>query len=103
MSLLDGLLPDIREVAAPAGSINAELLALPQERTHTHDMQGRLLLLPRTGLIVVPYKTNGIGYDVVIVSGDGTYPRGGYNLHVSDLEMQTAVELEPGDVKEEQA
>lgn len=104
-----GLVRDPRYVQAPEGSINAELLALSQQRTYTHDMKGRVVLLPRTGIIGVPIEmTSGGHWNFVIVDGsackkeDGmvSYPRGGYNIDVSDLELQTAVELVigiPGD------
>lgn len=105
------LLSDPRDVPAPPGSDNAALLALPQQRVHTHEMKGKLLYFPRTDQVMVPFEmTRGGGWGVVVVFNgeraprhDGTngrpegtpiYPPGGYNLHVSDLEMQTAVELE---------
>lgn len=93
---------DPRDVEAPEGSINAQLLALPQQRQHTHDMRGRLLRLPRSGLIVVPIRYHVGYYSCVVVDGtegprrdDGTelYPRGGHDIDVSALEMQTAIEL----------
>lgn len=92
---------DVRDVFAPEGSINAALLALPQQREHTHDMKGRVLLFPRTGIIGVPHEMNDVGYYVTIVDGSActdengreVYPRGGYGIHVSDLEMQTAIEM----------
>ena len=92
-------LPDPRDVAAPEGSTNAQLLALPQQRVHTHDMKGKLLLLPRTGIIGV--LADHVGGKFIVVNGsacrkeDGSeaYPRGGHDISVSDLELQTAIEL----------
>lgn len=95
---------DGQKYYAPEGSQNWELLQLPQQRpyNHTWDMKGRLLLLPRTGIIGVPFEEHRGGWTFVVVNGeackkdDGTvsYPRGGYNIEVSDLEMTTAIELE---------
>lgn len=92
---------DPRDVAPP-GSINEALLALPQQREYTHDMQGRMLLFPRTGIIGVPFQMNSGGsWGVVVVDGSACvdengreiYPRGGHHIDVSELEMQTAIEL----------
>lgn len=97
-----GLTRDPRDVPAPPGSINAELLELPEQRFYTHNVKGMLLLLPRTGLIVVPYRAHAGGsWSSVVVDGDacrkegGTvpYPRGGYDIEVSELELTTAIEL----------
>lgn len=104
MSIFKGLSPDPRNVQAPPGSTSAELLALPQQREHTHDMEGMILFFPRTRIIGVPYKANRASWTVVVVDGsfgprkdDGreVYPRGGHHIDVSDLEMQTAIELGP--------
>ena len=101
-NIFKGLVKDPRDVQAPEGSINAQLLALSQQREYTYDMKGRVLLLPRTGLIVVPARTHSNGWYCVVVDGSvgrkengmESYPRGGYDIDVSDLEMQTAIELE---------
>ncbi|KZE41408.1 hypothetical protein [Microbacterium sp. T32] len=104
------LSPDVRDVPAPPGSDNAALLALPQQRTYTHDLKGKLLYFPRTDQVMVPFAMTSDGgwYVVVVFNGeraprhDGTdgrqagtpvYPAGGYSLYVSPLEMQTAIEL----------
>jgi len=95
----EGLMKDPRDVEAPEGSTNAQLLALPQRRVHTHDMVGRLVVLPRTGIVGVLADDGG---RFVVVDGsackkaDGyeAYPRGGHHITVSDLELQTAIELE---------
>ncbi|MGN6325774.1 hypothetical protein [Pseudolysinimonas sp.] len=97
-----GLTRDPRDVQAPPGSINAQLLELPEQRFYTHDVKGMLLLLPRTGLIVVPFQESGDSHwSCVVVDGsavtkeDGShpYPRGGYHIDVSELELTTAIEL----------
>lgn len=104
-SIFRGMGRDPRDVEAPAGSINAELLALPQQRVYTHDMEGRMLYFPRTDIVGVAYRTQGAGHwSVCVIDGGSkeikegsttpTYPRGGHDISVSDLEMQTAVELE---------
>lgn len=95
MTFFTGHLPDIRDVDAPPGSLNAELLALPQQRTHVHDFIGHVLHLPRTGHVVVPFKRQPGGYDAVVIDGDESYPRGGHHLFVFDLELQTAIEVAP--------
>ncbi|MDF2990242.1 MAG: hypothetical protein K0S37_756 [Microbacterium sp.] len=98
------LMPDPRDVPAPPGSINAELLALPQRREYTHDLKGALLYFPRSDQVMVPFQAESGGHWSCVVVFNGSraprrengrlvYPRGGYNLDVSELEMQTAIEL----------
>lgn len=85
------LIKDPRDVPAPPGSINAELLALPQQRDLAWDMEGRVLFLPRTGHTVVPFTMRKSGYSCIVVDGPQPYPRP-TKIHVSDLEMLTAIE-----------
>jgi len=106
------LSPDVRDVPAPAGSINEALLALPQQRKYTHDLKGKLLYFPRTDQVMVPFEMArgaGGGWNVVVVfngeraprhdgtrgwkAGEPVYPPNGHSLFVSELEMQTAIEL----------
>lgn len=84
----------VRRGLAPAGSINADLLALPQQRTFTGQMRGGIYLLPRTGAIVTPTRDLADGADCIVLDGNGVYPRGGHDIWVPDLELQTAVELD---------
>lgn len=78
-------------------STNDYCALLPRHR-YTHEAGGQLLLLPRTGLVVVPFKAhqNG-GWDAAVVEGSDTYPRGGYHLSISCSEIETAIELTAGD------
>lgn len=69
---------------------------LPRQR-YTHEAQGQILLLPSSGLVVVPFKEHIGGWDVVVVDGHGSYPVGGYNLSVGDAEIETAIELTLGE------
>lgn len=70
---------------------------LPRRR-YSHEARGRVLLMPQTGLVVVPYEEfRGGGWYVTVVDGHGSYPVGGYNLSVSADEIETAVELALGD------
>lgn len=73
-------------------STNEYLATLPLQR-RSHEASGRLLLLPRLGLVVVPYARHGNGWDAVVAAGTSMYPRGGHDLFVSALEIETAVEL----------
>jgi hypothetical protein len=84
----------IRNVQAPPGSTNAELLALPQQRVWTADMRGGVYLLPRTGIIVAPHRFEKGGAGAMVIVGNEHYPRGGHDLWISDLELQTAIEVE---------
>lgn len=77
-------------------STNEYCKLLPKQR-YTHEAQGLILLLPSSGLVVVPFKEHTGGWDVVVVVGFGSYPVGGYNLSVGDAEIETAVELSLGD------
>lgn len=57
------------------------------------DVKGRLLKLPRTGFVVAPYKQSDGGWLCVVVSGDATYPRGGYDIFVFDDDLTAATEV----------
>lgn len=85
--------PDPRAVGI---SINDYCKLLPKQR-YTHEAQGKILLLPSSGLVVVPFKEHTGGWDVVVVEGFGSYPVGGYHLSVSDGEIETAIELALGE------
>jgi hypothetical protein len=78
-------------------STNDYCALLPRQR-YSHEAQGLILRLPRTGLTVVPFKETGSGYwDAVVVEGSKTYPRGGYPISLSKVEIETAIELTVGD------
>ena len=75
-----------------ARSINDRLAELPLVRQHTYDVKGLVLDFPRTGLVMVPYEQRRGGWNCVVVVGNETYPRGGYDLFVSDEEIRRAPE-----------
>lgn len=77
-------------------SINDYVALLPRRR-YSHLAQGKILLLPRTGLVVVPFREHSGGWDAVVVDGYGNYPVGGYHLSISDGEIETAIELTLGE------
>lgn len=64
-----------------------------------HAAKGRLLLMPRTEMVVVPFQMAGGsgtgGWNCVVVRGNQTYPRGGYELFVGMEEIETATILDP--------
>lgn len=79
-------------------SINDFCARLPKRRW-SHAAQGLLLEFPRTGLVGVPYLAHGNGaWAVVVVGADrtGTYQPGGYDLYVSQGEIETAIERSLG-------
>jgi hypothetical protein len=77
-------------------SIN-DYCALLSKQRYSHEAQGQILLLPSSGLVVVPFKEHTGGWDVVVVDGFGSYPVGGYHLSVGDAEIETAIELSLGE------
>lgn len=88
---------EIPENRRTPGSINAELHELPVQREHVHDIKGMLLFFPRTGLVMVPTSLLDDGFwNCMVVSGNETYRRGGYDLLASRWELQRAVEVPVG-------
>lgn len=77
----------------PDGMSTNEYLATLPIRRRSAVARGLLLLTPRTGLIVVPYKKHTYGWDVTVVAGNSTYSRGGADLYLGSLEIETAIEL----------
>ncbi|WP_138418684.1 hypothetical protein [Sinomonas gamaensis] len=73
-------------------STNAYCSQLMKQR-YSHEAQGLILLLPRTGLMVVPFAQNQHSWDAVVVEGSETYPRGGHHIAVGNAEIETALEL----------
>jgi hypothetical protein len=87
-----GTCPDHTEVGE---STNA-YCARQKKTLWTHAAKGRLLYLPRTEMIVVPFQMHSDGgWNVVVVRGNQTYPRGGYELSISPAEIETAIILDP--------
>lgn len=76
-----------------AQSINQELAKYPVQRAWAHDVKGRVLLMPRTGLVVVPHSDTNTGWNCVVVRGNGTYPVGGHDVYVSNREILRGVEV----------
>lgn len=74
-------------------SINDELDRLPEVREYAHDVKGRVLFSPRTGLTFVPYRDQGGGWSCVIVIGNGVYPVGGHDIDVSNREILRCPEM----------
>lgn len=86
--------PDPR--AAGISTISYCRLLSPQRLSH--DARGRILLMPGSGLTVVPFEMRkGGGWTVVVVDGYGSYPVGGYHLVIGDAEITTAIELAAGE------
>lgn len=73
-------------------STNEYLQTLPVRR-RSYEAGGHLLLLPRLGMVVVPHTKHKSGWDVVVVAGNDMYPRGGHDLFLGALEIETAIEL----------
>lgn len=66
---------------------------LPKRR-HSHGAKGKILLLPRTGMVVVPFEQHSGGWNVVVIRADrkGVYQPDGYSLSVGADEIETAIE-----------
>jgi hypothetical protein len=64
----------------------------PKHRLH-HETRGALLLLPYSGLVVVPFQHVGHGWNVVTVAGPSGTEDGGYNHYVGEQEIDVAQEL----------
>ncbi|QOD06072.1 hypothetical protein IDT60_21150 (plasmid) [Pseudarthrobacter sp. BIM B-2242] len=77
-------------------STNDYCASLPRRR-YTHQAQGLILKLPRTGLVVVPFRSHKGGWSCVVVEGYGAYPVGGYDVSISNTEIETATELHLGE------
>lgn len=77
----------------PDGMSTNDYLATLPVRRRSYEAGGQLLLMPRLGLVVVPHTKHASGWDVVVVAGNSTYPRGGYDLFLGALEIETATEL----------
>lgn len=77
-------------------SINDYCAQLPRRR-FAHQAHGLILRLPRTGLVVVPCRWHKYGWDAVVVEGHGDYPVGGYDIYISNNEIETAIEVRLGE------
>lgn len=80
-------------------STNDYCALLPRQR-YTHEARSRILLLPSTGLVVVPLASvDDGGWYVAVVEGNDTYPVDGHDLFISKNEIETAIELAVGEPK----
>jgi hypothetical protein len=68
------------------------LSAEDTETPQTHQARGLILKLLRAGLVVVPFREHTNVWDAVVVDCYGAYPVGGYDVHVSTNETETAIE-----------
>lgn len=74
-----------------------DFCALLPRRRRTTQAHGLILKLPRTGLVVVPFREHKNGWDAVVVEGHGAYPVGGYDVYISNGEIETAIEVRLGE------
>jgi hypothetical protein len=65
---------------------------------YSHEALGKILLMPQTGLVVVPYEQGKGGWYATVVRGDETYPVGGHNLFISKIEIESALEYSLGEL-----
>lgn len=72
-------------------SINEQLSKLPKRR-HSYQAEGKILFFTRTKLVMVPSHFTLRGWYCVVVD-NGTYSVDKYNQFVSDLEIETALEI----------
>lgn len=79
-------------------SINEFYEDAPKLR-YSHQAKGKLLLLPKTGLVVAPYKDERGGWYAVVVRGNSMYTSEGHNLFIPDVEIESALEYEIGELK----
>lgn len=63
---------------------------------YSHEAKGKLLLLPKSNLVVAPYKQESDGWYAVVVRGNSVYTSSGYNLFIPDVEIESALEYELG-------
>lgn len=65
---------------------------------YSHEALGKLLLLPKSNLVVAPFTQGRGGWTVVVVRGNALYPAGGHNLFISDNEIESALEYTLGEL-----
>jgi hypothetical protein len=79
--------------AAAGRSTNDYVAGLPKRRW-SHEAKGRLLFMPRTGMVLTPCKMHGdSSWDCVVTVGTATYPTDGYSLWVGRDEIESAIDL----------
>lgn len=65
---------------------------------YVHEAKGKILQVPRTNVIVVPYEQRPGGFTCVVVRGNESYPVGGYDILVSDADLKRSIEVALPDV-----
>lgn len=65
---------------------------------YSHEAKGKLLLLPKSGLVVAPYNQGSDGWYAVVVRGNSVYTSSGHNLFIPDVEIESALEYELGEL-----
>jgi hypothetical protein len=90
--LARGACPNNQEV----GQTQAQYFAALPRTVWTHAAKGRLLYCPRTEMIVCPFQMTPTGdWNCLIVRGNQTYPRGGYEILLFKDEIETATIIDP--------
>lgn len=90
--LARGACPNHQEV----GVSQAEHFAGLPRTLWSHAAKGRLLFLPRTEMVVCPFQMTKAGdWNCLVVRGNQTYPRGGYEVLIFKQEIETATILDP--------
>lgn len=78
------------------GQTQPQYFARMKRNLWTHAAKGRLLYLPRTEMIVCPFQRSSDGaWNCLIVRGNQTYPRGGYEVVIYKDEIETATIIDP--------
>lgn len=78
------------------GQTQSQYFAARKRTLYSHAAKGRLLYLPRTEMIVCPFQmTSAQDWNCVVVRGNQTYPRGGYEILIFKDEIETSVVLDP--------
>ena len=78
------------------GQSQAQYFARRKRTLYSHAAKGRLLYLPRTEMIVCPFQRTRDGdWNCLIVRGNQTYPRGGYEVLIFKDEIETATIIDP--------
>lgn len=78
------------------GQTQTEYFAARPRTLWSHAARGRLLYLPRIEMVVCPFQMTRDGdWNCVVVRGNQTYPRGGYEILVFRDEIETSVILDP--------
>lgn len=91
---------DLRRGPCPnnqtVGQTQSEYFASRKRTLWSHAAKGRLLYLPRTEMVVCPFQmSKGGDWNCLVVRGNQTYPRGGYEVLIFKDEIETAVVIDP--------